>query len=364
MKKHAYQKEPHMKILYGVQGTGNGHISRARAMDKALKAKPNIHIDYLFSGRKREQYFDMSQFGEFACCTGLTFITRSGKVSPIATLAKNNIYQLWKDINALDLSQYDLVISDFEPITAWAAKRQKVRSLAIGHQYAFLHDIPKQGNNIFTNALMKYFAPTDKQIGLHWHHFNQTIMPPIIDLNHLTLEKIDNKIVVYLGFEKTEDVIQLLQPFTHYEFFIYSPSITQKSTQGHLRLHPVDRDGFKHDLHSCNGVITNAGFELASEAISLGKKILAKPLLGQMEQLSNAFALEKLDLGMTMPRLDRGIVKEWLENIEGKQVNYPDVPAALAQWINNGMTQDTQQLAKNLWAETHSPDISGFANWP
>ncbi len=353
-----------MKILYGVQGTGNGHISRARAMDKALKAKPNIHIDYLFSGREREQFFDMSQFGEFSCRSGLTFITRSGKISPIATLTKNNIYQLWKDINTLDLSQYDLVISDFEPITAWAAKRQKVRSLAIGHQYAFLHDIPKQGNNIFADAVMKYFTPTDKHIGLHWHHFNQTIMPPIIDLDHLSQETTDNKIVVYLGFEKTEAVIQLLQPFTEYEFFIYSPSIKQKSTQGHLHLHPVDRDGFKHDLHSCNGVITNAGFELASEAISLGKKILVKPLIGQMEQLSNAFALEKLGLGMTMPRLDRDIVKKWLENFDGKQVNYPDVPAALAEWISNGMTLDTKLLAKDLWEKTHSSDISDFANWP
>jgi uncharacterized protein (TIGR00661 family) len=353
-----------MKILYGVQGTGNGHISRARAMDKALKATPNIHIDYLFSGREREQFLGMSQFGEFACRSGLTFITRSGKISLVETLTKNNIYQLWKDINTLDLSQYDLVISDFEPITAWAAKRQKVRSLAIGHQYAFLHDIPKQGNNIFTDAIMKYFAPTDKHIGLHWHHFNQTIMPPIIDLDHLPSETTDNKIVVYLGFEKTEAVIQLLQSFTEDEFFIYSPSIKQKSTQGHLHLHPIDHDGFKHDLHSCNGVITNAGFELASEAISLGKKILVKPLIGQMEQLSNAFALENLGLGMSMPILDHDIVKEWLENFDGKQVNYPDVPAALAEWISNGMTLDTKQLAKDLWKKTHSSDISGFANWP
>ena len=75
------------------------------------------------------------------------------------TLKKNNIRQFFFNIKQLDLSQYDLVISDFEPISAWAAKNQKVPSLAIGHQYAFLYNTPKQGSNIFNDALMKYFAP-------------------------------------------------------------------------------------------------------------------------------------------------------------------------------------------------------------
>ncbi|MBP7664242.1 MAG: glycosyltransferase, partial [Shewanella sp.] len=39
-----------MRILYGVQGTGNGHLSRARVMAKALM-KQDIEVDFLFSGR-------------------------------------------------------------------------------------------------------------------------------------------------------------------------------------------------------------------------------------------------------------------------------------------------------------------------
>jgi uncharacterized protein (TIGR00661 family) len=48
----------------------------------------------------------------------------------------------------------------------------------------------------------------------------------------------------------------------------------------------------------------NAGFELASEAMFLGKKILVKPLAGQMEQLSNALVIDSLELGMVMKRLN------------------------------------------------------------
>lgn len=57
------------------------------------------------------------------------------------------------------------------------------------------------------------------------------------------------------------------------------------------RLHHGD---FQHHLHQCSGVITSGGFELPSEALALGKKLLMKPLAGQFEQVSNAATLETL----------------------------------------------------------------------
>ena len=53
-----------MKILYGVQGTGNGHIARARAMSKCL-AEAGMEVEYLFTGRDESKYFCMEQFGDF-----------------------------------------------------------------------------------------------------------------------------------------------------------------------------------------------------------------------------------------------------------------------------------------------------------
>ena len=50
-----------MKILYGVQGTGQGHISRARAMADAFR-NLDVEIDWLFSCLKCEQ-------GYFHICT-------------------------------------------------------------------------------------------------------------------------------------------------------------------------------------------------------------------------------------------------------------------------------------------------------
>ena len=69
-----------MRLLYGVQGTGNGHISRCRTLAQAL-GRHGVEVDYLLSGRARDDYFDMQSFGDFRARQGLTFITRDGGLS-------------------------------------------------------------------------------------------------------------------------------------------------------------------------------------------------------------------------------------------------------------------------------------------
>ena len=62
-------------------------------------------------------------------------------------------------------------------------------------------------------------------------------------------------------------------------------------------------DGFKRDLATARGVICNTGFELISECLQWGKPVL-RPLAKQMEQLSNAAALEQLGYATTMEALN------------------------------------------------------------
>jgi uncharacterized protein (TIGR00661 family) len=62
-----------LKILYGVQGTGNGHIARTRALLPALKNK-DVEIDFVFSGRSEEDFFDMQEYGNYRVFRGLTLI--------------------------------------------------------------------------------------------------------------------------------------------------------------------------------------------------------------------------------------------------------------------------------------------------
>ena len=338
-----------MKLFYGVQGTGNGHISRARAMNVHLQNR-GVDTQYLFSGRRRDHYFDMEPFGHWISKSGLSFVSEKGRVKPIKTLQSNNLWRLYRDIMTLDLSGYDMVISDFEPITAWAAKRQGVPCVTLGHQYAFNHAIPIEGDSFISRAIMKMFAPGRQQLGLHWHHFNQPILPPIIDCNEKALPIKDGQVLVYLGFESPQEVIPLLQQFPQQQFVYYGQFKTH-TIEKNVKLCPLSVGGFKHDLAQSQGVICNAGFELASEALNMGKRLLVKPLHGQMEQLSNALALEQLELGSRMDKLSVGTIGNWLQQSAYPECHYPDVAAAIVDWLLDHQRCSIEELSAQLWSQ-------------
>lgn len=339
-----------MKVFYGVQGTGNGHISRARAMNQHFCAA-GIEVDYLFSGRERHDYFDMDEFGSWQNRKGLSFVSDHGKIKTLATARQNNLVQLFSDIKQLDLSGYDQVICDFEPITAWAAKRQKVPCISLGHQYAFQHQIPIEGDSWLSRTIIKHFAPGTQQLGLHWHHFNQPILPPIVHLDETHQCTAQDSVLVYLGFESPEEVIPLLQRFPQQQF-IYYGEFSEHQQRDNVRLEPLSVEGFKRDLHLCNGVVCNAGFELASEALQLGKKILVKPLHGQMEQLSNALALEQLELGHRMDHLSHAALNHWLNSNNTSRYHYPDVAKAIVDWLISPSRCTIEELSAQLWEQS------------
>ena len=338
-----------MKIFYGIQGTGNGHITRGRIMARELQAA-NLEVTYLFTGRPQDKFFDMEIFNGHQWREGLTFNTHRGKINHLKTVLQSKPFNFLKDIRQLDLSDYDLVICDFEPVTAWAARRQNKKTIGISHQYAFRHNIPRAGSDPVSKAVLRNFAPVDLSIGLHWHHFDQPILPPVIETPFVSEQIQKNKIVIYLPFEDQQYIIQLLAPLKNFEFFIYSPDATP-SYHAHIHCKPLSLTGFQRDLSDCAGIICNAGFELASEALQLGKKLLVKPVHAQMEQASNAAALSVLGYGHMMPTVDAMRIEQWLYEDKALRVAYPNTANHLVQWIKNGMPTVDRLWYNRIWSE-------------
>ncbi len=336
-----------MRLFYGVQGTGNGHITRARVMAKEL-FKAGIEVDFQFTGRAFDKYFDMAVFNGHQLQHGLTFSFNSGQVSYLKTLLASKPITFVKEVKTLDLKGYDLVISDFEPVTAWAAKSQGLSVLGIGHQYAFKHKIPKEGADPIAEMVMKYYAPVDVGVGLHWHHFGQPILPPIIEAREPATETNKSKIIVYLPFEDTREVIKSLSPFKNFEFHIYTDENVTSSFD-FIVCKPLSRDGFQQDLCDCAGIISNAGFELASESLQMGKKILVKPLHAQMEQISNAAALHQLGYGHVMHNINEAAIDHWLHNAHGVKVTYPNTAGILVDWLQKGMPEMDIDFVEDIW---------------
>jgi uncharacterized protein (TIGR00661 family) len=349
-----------MKILYGVQGTGNGHVTRARIMAKAF-TDAGAKIDWVFSGRPREDFFDMEAFGDFQCFRGLTFQVKSGKILYLKTALTTNLLQLYRDVKKINVEGYDIIINDFEPVSAWAARRAGKKVLGISHQNAFYYDIPKKGNNLFTAWLMKNFAPVTQPIGLHWHHFNQPILPPLIEPSHYANEVFPKHILVYLPFSGLDDIEPQLKTFPDYQFYIYQ-NVPNSIDNGNIHIRPFSREGFQQDLHKCEGVICSAGFELPSEAIQLGKKILVQPVAGQMEQLSNALALSQLGYGSATNTLDVATIGRWLTLTQPKPVIYPNVSKALTEWLLKTRGEHFEVFQQSLWKDiiSQNKDLNGL----
>ncbi|MBF7074183.1 glycosyltransferase [Glaciecola sp. MH2013] len=347
-----------MKILYGIQGTGNGHITRARILNNAFKQRHDIEVDYLFSGRERNKYFDMEGFGHFETKTGLTFVAQNGSINRLETIKQTKLMTFIKDIKSLNLDKYDLVLNDFEPISAWAARLQGKPSLSISHQAAFCHAVPSTGADLIDKFLIKYFAPTRHSLGVHWYHYNQAVIPPFVELGlnaQHSINKVQAYTLVYLPFESIDAIKNTLAPLSEHSFVCFHPDIDSPYKAQNIEWNTPSKSGFQKALGKCKSVIGNAGFELATECISLGKPLLTKPLNGQFEQLSNAKALQDLGLSHTIYQLDTDLIEEWLEKAQGNTVTFPSDPQQLVDWLVAGEWENVQSICEQLWTQVKYP---------
>ncbi len=341
-----------MKILFGVQGTGNGHISRCREMVLQLR-RAGHEVDVIISGRDEAELKEVEVFAPYTVMKGVTLVTSRGKINYIETMFQFNLLRLMTDVLNLTVDGIDLVITDFEPITSMVARIKNIPSIGFGHQYAFRYPVPIAKGNVFETYTLLNFAPARYNAGLHWHHFNQPVFPPVIPESLYTAEDFSvqrEKILVYLPFEELEDVARLFQLFDDYEFYIYGKS-KDDHDDGHLHYKSYSRAGFLRDLGESNGVVCNAGFELPGEALHLGKKLLLRPLSGQIEQESNALALEELEFGMTMDELDGNILRDWLHKPGRAPMKYSRTVNYIAEWITSGRWDDMADFVEAAWAD-------------
>ncbi len=340
-----------MKLLYGIQGTGNGHISRSTRIIDCLQ-KQGVEVDVIFSGRDVKNRYDSDIIKSPRFFKGFTFKVNRGGIQFFKTIKHLSLSSFYRDVQNFDASSYDIVITDFEPVSAWVAKVHKKHCIGIGHQYAFLHDIPMDRKNPLSKWILRFFAPADISIGMHWCHFNRPIVPPVIPegIDRPGSTKDHTLVLVYLPFEDRLQVRDLLLSFKDITFSVYAGEKGEKGSREHnIVWHPFSKAEFYNDLARCSGVICNAGFELPSEALSLGKKILVKPVKGQFEQVSNAMALTMLNLGQSMKSLDRDHIKTWLSRKDAPKMNFSNVAEHIAMWIAAGDLQSTDRLVKRTW---------------
>jgi len=295
-----------MKILYGIQLNGNGHITRSLELINQLKAK-GYDVDVIASGGN----YSIELPEGTKKFKGLSmYFNKSGRINWFKTLILLNIFKLIKDLD-YDCSDYDLVISDFEPISAYSAKKYKVKSIGISNQVSI--------NSHFLHSLfINNFAPCDYYIPLDYTNDYQ----PIISEKFLKGKISDeNFYLVYLSAYSIERLVEELE-HSDKKFKVYSSEIIRDSVYKNIEFKKSNKDSFQSDLLKCSGVITASGFSTTSEALVLGKKLWSIPIKGQFEQINNSRKLN--ELGVYTDDLTSENLETWLNNYT--KVDY--------KWVN------------------------------
>lgn len=340
-----------MRILYGVQTTGHGHLVRSTPIIRALRDRGHS-VDVLLSGPPADSLWPGRIGPPLAVHPGLTFSAAGGRIRYWQTVRQARPLRFLADTFRCPVRDYDLIVSDYEPITAWAARLAGVRSVGIGHLYAFAWpSVPRARGNLVTRLVMDQFAPVTDPVGYHWDAFGAPLVPPGVapEARAVVRGAIDpDLILVYLGFEPLDRVLPLLRQFPDQRFHVYGRYPAPRR-HGHIEVRPASRDAFLADLANCSGVIANAGFTLASECLHLGVRLLVKPVHGQLEQESNCVALARLGLGSVSRDLRRADIATWLEQPTPSPQGYPDVTATVIEWLAAGAVEPVATLAGGLW---------------
>jgi uncharacterized protein (TIGR00661 family) len=314
-----------MKILYAIQGTGNGHLSRALALIPQMKKYADV--DILISGTQSDLELPYPVKYRFHGA-GFTF-GKDGGVDVLKTLTSVKLGRLVMDTLNLPVQDYDLVVSDFEPISAWACKLRGVPCVGISHQAAFLsEETPRpESKSFWAEMVLKYYAPVSNHVGLHFRSYSDNILTPIIRPEIRTARVEDHgHILVYLPSYSAEYLSAFFKVFPRHHFKVYTKEVDRETVADNVEIIKAGSDSWMEDLRTCHGAIVGAGFECPSELLHLGKKMIAVPMSNQYEQQCNAEALSQLGVTVLQdihPR-EKSAIDDWLSSAKVIQITYPD----------------------------------------
>ncbi len=314
-----------MKILYAIQGTGNGHLSRARDIVPILQQKGEL--DILVSGIQADVDLPYDIKYKF---NGLSFIFgKKGGVDLLATYRKSNLRNLYNEIKCLPIRHYDLVINDFEPVSAWACKAANKPCIGLSHQAAVINTHsprPKKKDRI-GKAILTNYAPVTEAYGFHFFAYDKNIFTPVIRSEvRKALPQNKEHFTVYLPAYSDKRIIKVLGEIKNIQWQVFSKHSKESYREKNVQIKPVSNDAFIESFINCTGILCGAGFETPAEALFMGKKLLAIPMKGQYEQQCNAAALEQMGVPVikTLKKKQLSKIAAWIESKTVISVNYPD----------------------------------------
>jgi len=301
-----------MKIFYAIQGTGNGHLSRAEQLYPYLQKYGTV--DFFLSGSNAQLNTALPIKYK---SKGISLHYKNTGGMDYGKITKSLGLHIYKEAKALPIEKYDVVINDFEFITSLACSFKKKNSIQFGHQASFQSKLTPRANsfNPIGNLVLDKFVKSTNYLGLHFESYDKNIYNPIIKDEILQADVIDDgHISVYLPQYSVAILTPYLLANPSYHFEVFTKEVKSITTNKNIIFFPIDNKFFTSSLIRSHGIITAGGFETPAEAMYLNKKVLSIPILNHFEQECNAAAMQKLGVKV-VKKIDSSfhqIFNEWI----------------------------------------------------
>ncbi|HTM89872.1 MAG TPA: glycosyltransferase family protein [Terriglobales bacterium] len=324
-------------ILYGVNGEGSGHSTRAKEIITHLQRQGHrMHVVSFDRGlRNLKSEFEVSEI------YGLRLAYVRNRVRYRKTIIGNLLKapRAARSIKELTrLSEQwaiDLVITDFEPLSCRVAHHQGLPVVSIDNQHLLTRaqtSYPRKYASAAAAAkLVTRMMTHDCDAYLVISFFdalvrrrNTFLFPPILRREVLQAKGTTGDYVLVYVTSPSAELVELLgrirQRFVCYGF-------DREGEEANLIFRKPSLEGFLVDLAGCKAVLANSGFSLLSEALHLRKPYLAWPLKRQFEQVFNAYYLQKMGYGAWWDDLNKERIESFLFNLDEYREKLATYPA-------------------------------------
>ncbi len=312
-------------ILYGVNGEGSGHSTRAHEVLSHLQGRG--HALYVASFDRGLR--NLREHVEVTEIDGLRLAYVNNQVRYRRTLAKNLLSARRQARSFRRLSeqaqawQIGLIITDFEPMSCHLGHRLGLPVISIDNQHCLTNAevsfpgkyrrdaaVAKLVTRVMTPRADAYLvtsffpAPVRRP--------RTYLFPPILRRQILNAVPTEGEHVLVYVTSPAPALARLLSSvrgaFIGYGF-------GKEGREGNIVFRKPSLDTFFNDLVSAQAVVANAGFSLITEALHLGKPYLAIPIEHQFEQIFNAYWLDKMGYGTYWEELNKERVESFLYNL-------------------------------------------------
>lgn len=222
----------------------------------------------------------------------------------------------------------DVLVTDAEPLSFYAARLSKLPCISIDNPQALLHRSYSISTKeiitcmIFRITLKLSIFQADKYLIYDFSNKqipqeNITFLKPLIQegIRNQTPTN-GNHIFVYQTSTTNNTLLSILKNINE-QFIVYG--FNKNHTMGNIHFKQFNENEFYKDIAHAKAVITSGGFTVLSEALYLKKPIFSIPLHHQFEQVINGKLITRLGVGISSKNVTKNKINQFLNNLDEYQ---------------------------------------------